>query len=629
MPPAAVPAGRLTAVALLAALLAPGAAAAERPQEPRTVLVLYTYGRMLPANLEFEAGLRRAFDPSDAAPVEIFEEFLDLERFGGGPYQAALETYLREKYAAREPDAVVAAASAGLEFLLARRGRLFPSIPVVHAGVDRSRRDALRPLPPDVVGVPWDLDFTGTIELALRLHPRAGRLVLVTGATPQDRLLEGLVRAAAAGAAAGRTVEHLAARPHSEVLSRLATLGSDAVVVTPGYFADGAGRDFLPRESTVAMVAAARAPVYTVYSTTLGTGVVGGSMVTFDAIGAEAGREAAALLRGASPGALAVPASLSPGVHLDWRQLRRWGVDQRRVPAGAVLHFRPPGFFETYRQEALAGGLVFAVQAALIGLLLVERRRRRAAELARQAVRTELMHASRLAVAGELVASIAHEINQPLGAIQANADAGELMLASGADRREDLRAILADIRRDDQRASEVIRRLRALLAKGEVEKRNLDLEEAVRDVERVLSPESRRRGVSIELRLPGGPVEVHGDRVQLQQVVINLALNAMDAVAAQPEARRRVEVSLAREAGWIVLGVRDRGPGIPAEHLPKLFESFFTTKSGGMGLGLAIARTIVEAHGGRIRAENAPEGGAAFVVELPPPGRTENPLARP
>jgi C4-dicarboxylate-specific signal transduction histidine kinase len=324
-----------------------------------------------------------------------------------------------------------------------------------------------------------------------------------------------------------------------------------------------------------------------------------------------------------------VPEALPSTLHLDGRQLRKWRVVRGRVPDGAVVHFETPGFFETYWRESMAGGLVIAAQAALIGLLMAERRRRRSAELARQTLRTELMHASRLAVAGELVASIAHEINQPLGAIQANADAAELILASGADRREDLRAILADIRRDDQRASEVIRRLRALLAKREVEKRSFDLEEAVRDVERLLSPEARRRGVSLELRLPGGHLEVHGDRIQLQQVVINLALNAMDALAARPEARRRVEVSLAREPGQIVLLVRDQGPGISAEHLPKLFDSFFTTKSGGMGLGLAIARTIVEAHGGRIRAENAPGGGAAFFVELPLPGRDEAPPERP
>jgi len=629
MSPASLAARFSTAVAFLAALLAQGAAAAEPPRVARSVLVLYTYGRMLPANLEFEAGLRRAFQESGAGAVELFEEFLDLERFDRTSYLVAMETYLREKYAGRQPDAVVAAAADGLGFLIARRERLFPGVPIVHAGVDRPWLAALGPLPPDAIGVPWDLDFRGTIELALRLHPRARRVVLVSGASPRDRFLGELMRDASAGLAGRAAVETLAARPHREMLARLATLGDDSVVVTVGYFEDGEGREFLPRDSARELAGVSEAPLYTVYSTMLGAGAVGGSMATFGQFGREAGRETAALLRGVGPAEVQLPERLPAEVHLDWRQLRRWGVDERSLPADAVIHFRAPGFFEEYRREALAGGLVFAVQAALIGLLLVERRRRRAAELARQAVRTELMHASRLAVAGELVGSIAHEINQPLGAIQANADAADLILASRPDRVADLRAILADIRRDDQRASEVIRRLRTLLAKGEVEKRSLDLEEAVREVERLLRPEARRRGAALEVRTPGGPVPLLGDRIQLQQVVINLVLNGLDAVANAPADRKRVEISLGRGAGGnAVLTVRDLGAGIALEHLPQLFESFFTTKSRGMGLGLAIARTIVEAHGGRIRAENDPAGGAVFRVELPVSGGEPAPKER-
>jgi len=630
--PAATVRSALPALAALAAgaLALAAAPAPAAPPAARDLLVFYTYGRMLPGNLEFESGLRRALAEAGGAPIEVFEEFLDLEHFDRPEYLRAMETYLREKYSARPPAAIVVAGGGGLGFLIERRDRLFPGVPVVHAALDTAELDRLRPLPSDVHGLPQEIDFRGTIDAALRLHPEVRRLVLVTGAAEiHDRRVAARLRIAARGLESRVTVEHLEARPHREVLARLAALGSDAVVVSPGYFADGDGLTFLPRDSVRAMASASAAPVYSCYSTMLDTGVVGGSWATFEAIGHEAGREVAALARGASAEPVGLPETLPPALHLDGRQLRKWGVEWSRVPAGAVVHFEEPGFLEAHWRESLAAGLVIAVQAALIGLLVAERRRRRSAELSRQTLRAELMHASRLAVAGELVASIAHEINQPLGAIQANADAGEMMLASGADRREDLRAILADIRRDDQRASEVIRRLRALLAKGEVEQRSFDLVEAVRDVERVLSPEARRRGVALELRLPGSRLEVHGDRVQLQQVVINLALNAMDAVAGEPEARRRVEISMVREPGKIALAVRDQGPGIPAEHLAKLFESFFTTKRGGMGLGLAIARTIVEAHGGRIRAENAPEGGAAFVVELPMPGRQEAPPSRP
>jgi C4-dicarboxylate-specific signal transduction histidine kinase len=228
-----------------------------------------------------------------------------------------------------------------------------------------------------------------------------------------------------------------------------------------------------------------------------------------------------------------------------------------------------------------------------------------------------LARASRLALAGELTGAIAHEINQPLGAILSNADAGDLLLNSGMDRREELRAVLADIRRDDLRASEVIQRLRDLLGKHVVERKELDLNEVVSDLESIMRAEARRRGVVLEIRRGPAGLAIVGDRVQIQQVLINLVLNAMDAVAEEPEVRRTVVVSVAKGATGAVLAVRDRGRGIAPEHRTRLFEPLFSTKRNGMGLGLSITRSIVEAHGGRIWAESAPDDGTLFQVELP------------
>ncbi len=241
--------------------------------------------------------------------------------------------------------------------------------------------------------------------------------------------------------------------------------------------------------------------------------------------------------------------------------------------------------------------------------------------------RCELAHASRLAVAGELTGAIAHEINQPLGAILSNADAADLLLASGADRRDELRAILADIRHDNLRASEVIRRLRALLAKQPVDWHPFALNDAVRELEPVLRAEARRRGVALDLRLAATATTLCGDRVQIQQVLINLVLNAIDAANGLPEARRTVAVSVERDADQLALVVRDQGQGIASEHLPRLFDSFFSTKPQGMGLGLSITRTLVEAHGGRIRVESGAgsESGAVFRVEWPAAGDAGTP----
>jgi C4-dicarboxylate-specific signal transduction histidine kinase len=183
-----------------------------------------------------------------------------------------------------------------------------------------------------------------------------------------------------------------------------------------------------------------------------------------------------------------------------------------------------------------------------------------------------------------------------------------------------LRRIVADIRRDDLRASEVIRRLRALLARQEVQREPIDLNDAVRDMVLLLRAEAQRRGMALDVRPAPTAQTVLGDRIQIQQVLINLVLNAMDAMADQGAARHTVDVAVQGQAGGSRITVRDQGPGIPAADLPKVFDSFFSTKRKGMGLGLSIARTLVQAHGGRIRAENGAEGGAVFQIDFPAAG---------
>lgn len=606
-------ASRLARLLVACGLLLASVAMAE---ETRHVLLLYSNQRLLPANLEFEAGLRETLADS----TELSAEFLDYPRFDGESYILALAAFLHEKYAQRPPAVLVVAGEAAFDFLLHHRAELFPRIPVVHAAVARSFLQSRPPLSADVVGVPIQYDFPGTIALALRWHPQARRLVVVTGTSARDRAWEAELRGELSQFQDRATVEFLVGLPTDAILKRLSELGSDAVVFTPGYFEDGVGRQFSPREAAQLMAAAAAAPVYGPFDTFIGIGIVGGSMPNFAAMGRQAGEIANALLAGVAPTALRLPEIMLSTANVDWRQIRRWGIDEKAIPGDAIVRFKTPTLLEEYPTETVAAIAVFLLQAGLIAGLLFERRRRRRMELAVQQQRFELAHAARLAVAGELTGAIAHEINQPLGAILSNADAADILLASGADRRDELREILADIRRDDLRASEIISRLRALLAKQPIERQPFDLNSVIGEVEPVLRPEARRRGVVLEMRPAATAAILVGDRVQIQQVLLNLVLNALDAVNGLPEARRTVAVSVERHADRVILVVRDRGRGIAPEHLPKLFDSFFSTKRRGMGLGLSIARTLVEAHGGRIRAESGLGEGTVFRVEWPAAG---------
>src|SRR6267142_2684045 len=215
-------------------------------------------------------------------------------------------------------------------------------------------------------------------------------------------------------------------------------------------------------------------------------------------------------------------------------------------------------------------------------------------------------------------ASIAHELNQPLSAILTNVETAESMLTSSAPDLKEIGEILTDIRRDDERASEIIVRLRRMLTKGGTEHQIVDVNETVRDVIKFLSVQASSSNIALTTALFPKPLPVSGDRVQLQQVILNLVVNGIEATAGATNGQRKIVARTAPVDGTRAeMSIADSGPGIRFDRLTEVFKPFFTTKEHGMGMGLSIARTIIETHEGRIWAENRPEGGAVFRVRLP------------
>jgi C4-dicarboxylate-specific signal transduction histidine kinase len=231
-------------------------------------------------------------------------------------------------------------------------------------------------------------------------------------------------------------------------------------------------------------------------------------------------------------------------------------------------------------------------------------------------LRGELAHVGRVTTVGGMTTAIAHELNQPLAAILANAQAGERFLAAGEPPLDEIREILQDVVGDTRRAGEVIQRLRSLLRKDEPRMLPLDLNQTIWELAALTRTDAILRNVAIELDLAAELPPVRGDRVQLQQVLLNLVLNGLDAMGARADGGR-IRVQTVRIQNTVLVSVQDEGPGIPADKLPHIFEPFYTTKPTGMGLGLAISRSIVEAHGGRLWAVNNPGSGATFQLSLP------------
>jgi signal transduction histidine kinase len=233
-------------------------------------------------------------------------------------------------------------------------------------------------------------------------------------------------------------------------------------------------------------------------------------------------------------------------------------------------------------------------------------------------LRNELTYVSRINTMGELAASLAHEINQPLAAIRSNAEAIQNMLAAERPDFDEIKAAVADIVSDDGRAGETIRRLRALFRREELARTEVDLGELLREVNRIIRSDAVIRKVAFTLELRQPLRAILADRIQIQQAIINLLLNAFDAVSEAEERSRRVTLSvLTEDSSCIKILVHDSGKGIEPGALPKIFDAFFTTKAGGMGMGLAISRSIIEAHGGRLSVSSNPGHGSTFEIALP------------
>lgn len=323
---------------------------------------------------------------------------------------------------------------------------------------------------------------------------------------------------------------------------------------------------------------------------------------------------------GATPGEPLSLDSFLQSVHPDDRDATREAV-VRAVESDVDLHvaYRLASADGTTRWidvrgtvERDAGGRARLVRGASRDITA-----RKSAEAELDLRRSELAHVQRVSTLEQLSSALAHQLSQPLGAILRNAEAADLLLREVPPDLDEIRAIVLDIRDDDQRAAAITNRMRALMKRRELKFEAIAVRTLIADVEALLRSEFQARGASLRVYVPPGLADVQGDRVHLQQVILNLVLNGLDAVEGKPDARRELVVRASETGnGMVEIAVVDQGEGIPPDRLPHLFEPFFTSKAEGSGIGLSISKTIVELHGGRVWAEPNREGGATFRFTL-------------
>jgi signal transduction histidine kinase len=589
---------------------------------PWRVVILSGTDPTLPAFVAIDRAMRGALNAPGTHPVELYLESLDTMRFPGAQIEPEMLALLKKKYAKERVDAVIAVVPAGLAFAERHRDDIWPGAAIVfHSVAENELRG--RTLAPRTTGIPARFDMAGTADLALRLRPSTRRLVVIGGSGDYDRYVLAIAREQLGSRRKDVDIEYWTDRRFDDLTRDTAQLPADAAILILSIGRDAAGRTFTARDAAALLARSASVPMFAIYDTFMGTGVVAGMVDNYAWRGERVAKHLVDTLASGADSPMPVPAVVPSECVADARELTKWNLSQDRLPPGCTVRFGEPTALQRYRWQIALAFAIIASQSVLIAALVLQRRRRRHAEVETQAARAELTHAARLASMGELTASIAHEIKQPLSAILAHADTAELLLETDVPPLPEIQRILAEIRKDDLRASDVITRLRDLLGRHEMERRPVDLNDAIRNALAVVEAEARQRDVTVVTQLAPDLPPVVGDDVHLQQVVLNLVLNAMDAVAGVEQSARRISVGTRAVANGVQITVADDGPGIDPAISSRLFESFVTTKSRGLGLGLSIARTIVEAHGGTIGATGDAGHGAVFRVVLPaaPPER--------
>jgi signal transduction histidine kinase len=582
------------------------------------VLILYPYDNGLPAtNIPGEA-IRRYLAEVGKGSIVVHPAFLDLVQFPSSQDMQRTADFLAEKAQVTPFDIVVALNTESLRFALQHRNTFAPGVPLVFCCVTRAIINEIGALPPDVTGVISEYDMSRTLDLALKLQPDIKHVYFISGSSPVDDRWLKSYKPQLDPYAQKYDLEYLVGLPFDELLAKVATLPPHSVILSGTLFQDGSGRQLIPVEATEAVSKAANAPVYVPAEPYLGRGPIGGYMSTFEAAGGDAAALVVKILAGTKPTDLPTKSVSGLFYMVDARALKRWGIKQSDLPVGTKLLFGTPSLWQQHQAEVITAISIIVVQGGLLVALIVQSRRRRRAEQANQSAQTELARVTRRTTMGEMTASIAHEVNQPLAAIVASGSAALRWLDRPEPEIGEARDALKNITREGHRAADVIKSIRALLGNHQGARSHFDLEALLRDVLMLTRGEMEAQGVTLRTRIATSSPKVAGDRVQIQQVVLNLVINAIEAMQSVQRSNRVLTVSLSGSApDSVQIRIADTGSGISIENPNRVFESFFTTKSNGMGMGLSICRSILAAHGGSLEIEKTNERGTTFLVNIP------------
>jgi len=609
-------AGRRFPCVVLSGVLVLGAAANGGAQPvQKQVLVLQSVDRGNLVVDRFTTDFHVELDERADQPVNFVQIVVGPIGPVGAPERAIVD-FIGSTFAdGPKPDLIVTVSGPASIFARKYHKQLFPDTPLLFAALDERYLRAA-PLGEKEAAVAVSNDFPRLIDDILQVLPQTRQVFVVAGTGQIGTFWRRELEQPFSRFRDRLTFEWLDQLSLSEMLRHCASLPDHSAIFYLNFGTDAAGAAYADERVLAELHATANAPVFGSQSVHLGAGAVGGTMMPVDTLAHNTADVAVRLLNGAPPASINVSPQRPDQPIFDWRELERWSIPESRLPPGSVVRYRAPSLWRAYRGTVLSAVGVLAVQSLLIAGLLYQRRARRKAESESRTNLALAADASRRLTMSALTSSIAHELGQPLSSMIHNAQAGRMMITAGLT-PDTMGEILADIEAEGVQATQIVDRHRTMLRGHQLDRTPIDLHAVIDDSLALLAHEMRARQIEATVNLSSHPCIINGDKVLLQQVLVNLVMNAMDAVTETPPARRRITISTEVKAADVEVSVRDAGTGLPPQINGTLFTPFVTTKAHGLGIGLTITQTIVDAHRGTIEARNNPESGATFTVTLP------------
>jgi signal transduction histidine kinase len=605
---------------LVACVVASGIAAISSADtaETKRVMLLHSFGRDFKPWSDYARSIREELERQSRWPLDITDHSLVTARSSDEDPEPAFVEYLRALFAKRPLDLVVSIGAPATAFVQRHRERLFAATPMVLTAVEQRRIQWSR-LTANDAAVPVWINYRAAFENILQVLPATKNIIVVVGTSPIEKFWKDAIGKEAeplAGRIAFSWTDHLS---FGDLLKQAAALPPNTAIFWELMIVDGAGVIHEGSAPLKWLHAVSSAPIFSYDESFFGGEIVGGPLLRVVDTSRQTAAVAIRILGGEKAGDIKIPPVAFARPQFDWREMRRWGIDESSLPPGSLVLYREPTMWHRYRVQIIAVVALLLLQGALIAWLLYEHWRRQDVEARSIQQVTELARMNRLATAGQLSASIAHEIRQPLAAIASSGSAGLNWLNKRVPDLEEVRIALQTVVRQSHRADDVIKGVRAMFSHDSTVWTKVNLNEIVEQVLALMSRNIAATSIRLNTKLTDNPPPlVMADPVQLQQLVLNLIMNAVEAMTESDRGARMLNIETRfDQTGSVILTIADSGPGFDAKVAANLFSPFLTTKARGMGMGLSICKSIVERHGGQLTVASIEPHGALLTIMLP------------